>query len=46
MMDEQRISDWSGLTYVLRGALDRFETLGCRVTDHAFIKFGYSHGDS
>ena len=40
------ISDWESLLAALRGALDFFCAVGCRVTDHGFIHFRYAVGDA
>ena len=40
------ISDWESLLAALRGALDFFCAVGCRVTDHGFIHFRYAVGDT
>ena len=40
------ISDWESLLAALRGALDFFCAVGCRVTDHGFIHFRYAAGDA
>ena len=39
------ISDWSSLLNALRKSLDFFCSVGCRVTDHGFIRFRYAVGD-
>ena len=39
------VSDWSSLLQALRRALDFFCQVGCRVTDHGFIRFRYDTGD-
>lgn len=39
------ITDWESLQTALRKSLDFFQTAGCKVTDHGFIKFRYAIGD-
>lgn len=39
------ITDWESLQAALRKSLDFFQTAGCKVTDHGFIKFRYAVGD-
>ena len=40
------VRDWESLLKALRGALDFFCAVGCRVTDHGFIHFRYAVGDA
>lgn len=39
------ITDWDSLTAALNKSLDFFCEVGCRVTDHGFIRFRYAQGD-
>ena len=39
------ITDWESLLAALGKSLDFFCQVGCKVTDHGFIKFRYAHGD-
>ena len=39
------ITDWDSLLEALRKSLDFFCEVGCRVTDHGFIRFRYVVGD-
>lgn len=39
------ITDWDSLTASLSRSLDFFCRMGCRVTDHGFIRFRYAVGD-
>ncbi len=39
------ITDWDSLLNALRKSLDFFCEVGCRVTDHGFIRFRYAVGD-
>ena len=39
------ITDWDSLCHALQASLDFFVQVGCRVTDHGFIRFRYGHGD-
>ena len=39
------VSDWESLKNALRGSLDFFQSVGCRVTDHGFTRFRYAHGE-
>lgn len=39
------ITDWDSLCAALRRSLDFFCEVGCRVTDHGFIRFRYGVGD-
>ena len=39
------ITDWNSLLEALRKSLDFFCAVGCRVTDHGFIRFRYGVGD-
>ena len=39
------ITDWDSLCKVLSKSLDFFCEVGCRVTDHGFIRFRYGVGD-
>lgn len=39
------ITGWDSLCAALRKSLDFFCTVGCRVTDHGFIRFRYAVGD-
>lgn len=39
------ITDWDSLTAALKKSLDFFCEVGCRVTDHGFIRFRYANGD-
>lgn len=40
------VSDWDSLLEALRKALDFFCSVGCKVTDHGFIRFRYGTGDA
>ncbi len=40
------ITDWDSLCTALRKSLDFFCEVGCRVTDHGFIRFRYGAGDA
>lgn len=40
-----KITDWSSLLNALSKSLDFFCEVGCRVTDHGFIRFRYAVGD-
>lgn len=40
-----QIHDWESLVAALERALDFFVGVGCRVTDHGFIRFRYAKGD-
>ena len=40
-----RITDWNSLLSALGKSLDFFCEVGCRVTDHGFIRFRYGVGD-
>ena len=39
------ITDWDSLCAALKKSLDFFCEVGCRVTDHGFIRFRYGTGD-
>ena len=39
------INDWNSLLHALSKSLDFFCQVGCRVTDHGFIRFRYAVGD-
>ena len=39
------ITDWNSLLNALRKSLNFFCEVGCRVTDHGFIRFRYAVGD-
>ena len=39
------ITDWDSLCAALKKSLDFFCEVGCRVTDHGFIRFRYGVGD-
>lgn len=39
------ITDWDSLCVALKKSLDFFCEVGCRVTDHGFIRFRYGVGD-
>ena len=41
-----KITDWDSLLTALKKSLDFFCSVGCKVTDHGFIHFRYSKGDS
>ena len=40
------ITDWDSLCAALSNSLDFFCEVGCRVTDHGFIRFRYGTGDA
>ena len=40
------ITDWDSLLEALRKSLDFFCSVGCKVTDHGFIRFRYANGDA
>ncbi|MBQ8563021.1 MAG: glucuronate isomerase [Firmicutes bacterium] len=39
------VDSWDGLTCALKKSLDFFCSIGCRVTDHGFLRFRYAEGD-
>jgi len=39
------ITDWESMCKALSAALSFFGSVGCRVTDHGFIRFRYAQGD-
>lgn len=41
-----RVTDWESLKSALSKSLDFFCGVGCRVTDHGFIRFRYAVGDA